>query len=345
MARDVGVEAAEDFVYPHYLSFIEHKYQALSSLGEGTFSFVFKALCKRTNRLVALKAITRSSSPSRILDELNVLKALNGENNCIGLLEVLRHQDQIVMVFPLIQSIDFKDFILKSTIIDMKRYLYCLISAVRHMHSKGIIHRDIKPGNFLYDLDSGEGYLIDFGLAQYEKTKVSSPVAQTKTLIFFNSIVTQSRPPGYYEKDSRPQMRAPRAGTRGFRAPEVLFRVPNQTKAIDMWSVGVVFLCILTGQYPFYLSMDDVDGLVETAIIFGNAEIRKAAKHYGRTWASNIETIGENRIPFELLVKKMNPDFVVDTDAIDLLYRLLDLNCETRISAAEALEHPFLANM
>lgn len=333
------------FKVPEYLSFCEYKYIIEAPVGEGSFSSVYKARHRCTGEPFAIKAITKTTSPKRILQELSILKTLNGENNCVKLLEVLRNEDQILAVFPLVDHIDFKDFILKSTPQDIRKYMYNLLLAVKHMHDKNIIHRDIKPGNFLYSIEHEQGCLIDFGLAEYEKIKESSPQKPVKPLIFFNSIVTPSKPPGYYERDTRPQMKAPRAGTRGFRAPEVLFRCENQTKAIDIWSVGIIMLCILTGQYPFFLSMEDVDGLVEMGILFGHSEMRKAAKYYGRTWKSNLQVISEEGIPFDHLIKSLNPNMDVDDDTIHLLKRLLDLKCDSRITAREALEQPFFSNI
>ncbi|KAL7346851.1 protein kinase CKII [Encephalitozoon intestinalis] len=328
-----------------HLSFIIPKYTPIEKIGEGSFSVVYKALDAEAGRHVALKVITRTSSPARVLEELTFLKALEGKRNCMGLLGVFRNEDQVIAVFPYFKPIDFREFISNAGLNDIKQYLYNLLEAIDHVHGNGIIHRDLKPGNFLYNKETGRGMLIDFGLAQYEDRREEhlpkdSSKPQTP-LLFFNSIVSKTKPPGYYERDSRPQMKAPRAGTRGFRAPEVLFRYPHQTRAIDMWSVGVIFLTILTAQYPFFYSSEDIDAIVEIATIFGHAEMRKAAKFYGRLWRSNIDTIPEERIPFETIIESLNPWAEVGSEGYDLLYRMLDLCSSTRITAPDALNHPF----
>ena len=67
-------------------------------------------------------------------------------------------------------------------------------------------------------------------------------------------IISRKRPPlkpnQLYDvkTDKRPTYKAERAGTRGFRSPEVLFKVENQTTALDMWAAGCCMLIMLTGK-------------------------------------------------------------------------------------------------
>lgn len=82
---------------------------------------------------------------------------------------------------------------------------------------------------------------------------------------------------------SRRQQVAPRAGTPGFRAPEVLTKCPDQTTAIDMWSAGVIFLSLLSGRYPFYKASDDLTALAQIMTIRGSRETIQAAKAFGKS--------------------------------------------------------------
>uniref|UniRef100_A0A8C5WKW6 non-specific serine/threonine protein kinase n=1 Tax=Leptobrachium leishanense TaxID=445787 RepID=A0A8C5WKW6_9ANUR len=76
---------------------------------------------------------------------------------------------------------------------------------------------------------------------------------------------------------------APRAGTPGFRPPEVLTKCPNQTTAIDVWAAGVIFLSLLSGRYHFFNAQDDLNGLAQIISIRGSKETCKAAKTFGKT--------------------------------------------------------------
>ena len=320
---------------------IKHRYIIQTQIGEGAFSQVFKAYDTHTNSYVAIKAISQTTAPIRILEELNILKMLGGQNICIPLIDVKRKNDQILAIFPLINGIDFKDFIKTSNKKDVQNYMMCLLKAVKHIHSYGYMHRDIKPSNFLYDMNQELGFLIDFGLVQKVKLKKIMKETKEAPILFFNSTIKPSRPPGYFEYDSRPIMKAPRAGTRGFRAPEILFKSTQQGTEIDIWSVGVIFLCILTNQYPFFISLEDMDGLVEIGIIFGHAKMRKAAKLYNRIWKSNIETITEEGLGFRKIIENLNPEGDISDDAIDLLEKLLCLDSNERITAEEAIKHKY----
>ncbi|KAF9436038.1 hypothetical protein BGZ76_004949 [Entomortierella beljakovae] len=120
--------------------------------------------------------------------------------------------------------------------------------------------------------------------------------------------MTNKREPGYFKKDPRPEIHVNRAGTRGFRAPEVLFRHTQQTTALDIWAVGVILATFLTGRYPFFNCHDDADSLLEIAIVAGKIEMRKAAASFNRTFVTNIPTIRDKGLPMVKLCRVVHPE-------------------------------------
>ena len=73
-----------------------------------------------------------------------------------------------------------------------------------------------------------------------------------------------------------------RAGTRGFRAPEVLLCVRDQSPAIDVWSVGAILITILSGRSPFFAASSDIDNLCEMGALFGMQQLQRMAIQLGK---------------------------------------------------------------
>ena len=89
-------------------------------------------------------------------------------------------------------------------------------------------------------------------------------------------------------------MHAARAGTPGFRPPEVLLKHAGQTTAIDLWAVGVMLLCLLSRSYPFFRAPDDLTALAELTVLFGSQAVKEAARRYGRRLLTSQETEAKN---------------------------------------------------
>lgn len=157
-------------------------------------------------------------------------------------------------------------------------------------------------------------------------------------------------PTGYPKNDSRPSRRANRAGTRGFRAPEVLFKCTAQTAKIDIWSIGVILLSMLARRFPFFNSTDDADALIEISSIFGKVRMKQCAMLHGVFYDCTIGTVGEKGHSLSGLVswstsmtRAVDAPLQPDTEeAIEFLEHLLDLDYRKRFSATTAFHHPFL---
>jgi len=166
-----------------------------------------------------------------------------------------------------------------------------------------------------------------------------------------------NRDEGAGAKDRRKEQHAVRAGTRGFRAPEVLLGASTQSSAIDVWSSGVVMLSILSGTSLFFLSARDFDGLLEIASLFGSQRVQKLAKFYGKdcTLGKDMEfpaggidgadeasgTPAELRDRCRVQFPEHPAHSTMPMAGYDLLSQLLMIEPHKRYTAAAALEHPF----
>jgi cell division control protein 7 len=289
----------------------------------------------------------------RIQNELELLHDLHGCNSVCPLITAFRHHDQVVAILPYFHHEDFRLYYRHMTIPQMRHYFRALFSALAAVHKHNILHRDIKPTNFLYNPATRHGVLVDFGLAEREGTDSTpcacrNPAYRQSNIYSSNTIPAPSH--GYPKNDPRPSRRANRAGTRGFRAPEVLLKCTSQTPKIDIWSAGVILLTLLAKRFPFFNSADDIDATIEMASIFGTRRMRQAAALHSLIWECNVPTIGNSGYPFEGLIhwsccrepEEKPPKG--EKMAIEFMRGCLEVIPSERFSAKEALRHEWLMN-
>ncbi|XP_072758364.1 cell division cycle 7-related protein kinase isoform X2 [Anoplolepis gracilipes] len=282
-------------------------------VGEGTFSSVFLATLKSSNKhshkKFALKHLIPTCHPERIERELQCLQQMGGKDHIVSIDLCLRNHGSVVFVMPYMRHDKFSEYVKDMTAEEAKDYMKALLTAVRRVHQFNIIHRDLKPSNFLYNRTNRKYLLVDFGLAQQcteynvknlkkvtdeekQKTEIQSMKrkrSNENNLSFqLNSNTAKNNTDNKcncFEKPkvctlclTKPQQTAPRAGTPGFRAPEVLLKHPSQTSAIDIWACGVMMLCILSGTQVFFRSPDDCTALAEITTIFGSHKVQQCAE-------------------------------------------------------------------
>jgi cell division control protein 7 len=370
----------------------------LTSLPSGTFSTVYKAedlqyyhyknqwdIQNKENspwnrkgprsrrledsRYVAIKKIYVTSSPVRILNELEILHDLRDSENVCPLITSFRHHDQVIAILPYFQHQDFRDYFRDMTVADMRLYFQSLFTALVGVHRKNVLHRDIKPTNFLYNPQQNRGVLVDFGLAErqgtdYQPCNCENNTSQRRWYVensaygsgTFNDLYKNPCYPKP-DRDTRPSKRANRAGTRGFRAPEVLLKCTSQTTSIDIWSAGVILLTILARRFPFFHSTDDIDAMLELTHIFGKNKMRNASLIHGQVMETNIPSYSENGHSLEKIVlwstnrsgkdehgNRLHNLSKDEREAVEFLELCLELDPTKRITAEQALKHPFIAS-
>ncbi|XP_011307008.1 cell division cycle 7-related protein kinase [Fopius arisanus] len=355
-------------------------------IGEGTFSSVYLATLKESDsskesKKFAVKHLIPTYPPARIERELQCLQDIGGADNVVGIEFCIRSGASVAFVMPYIRHTKFSDYIHNMGAVELKHYIRALMVALRKVHMFNIIHRDVKPSNFLYDRRNKRYLLVDFGLAQVyrdEKKKISEPppletycVKRKRTNENKRQLLEETKRPGAESKCycfgkaricslclARPSQVASRAGTPGYRAPEVLFKCPHQTPAIDIWAAGVIMLCILSATQPFFRCPDDCTALAEVTTLFGTEKMTACARKLGKKLICSEHMPGTDivslcqklrarvKIPPKdnsrndyrktVLLENFPPE------AFDLLLKLLDVDYKSRITADDALNHPFL---
>jgi serine/threonine protein kinase len=203
-------------------------YQVLQKIGRGGMGIIYRARHSSSQRIVALKRILSFHVDSReallrFEREIGAAARLN-HPNILPIYEVGETEDRrpfFTMKFAAGGSLSDAAQVLRA---DLRRIIGIMAKVsrgVQHAHLRGILHRDLKPGNILLD-DRGEPLVTDFGLAKW----LDGASDLTRTLTTF--------------------------GTPGYIAPEqAQGSAKNVTAAADIYGLGAILFYLLTGRPPF----------------------------------------------------------------------------------------------
>jgi mitogen-activated protein kinase 15 len=297
-------------------SHILKKYEIQTQLGQGAYGIVWRAVERKHNRIVALKkiydAFQNSTDAQRTFREIMFLHRLH-HPNIIKLLHVHRayNDRDIYLVFEYMET-DLHVVIRANILEDIHKQfiIYQLLKTMKYLHSAEILHRDMKPSNLLVNSDCTMK-VADFGLA--------------RSILSLES-----------EQASRPVL-TDYIATRWYRPPEILLGSTRYTKGVDMWSVGCILGELMLGK-PIFPGRSTTNQLEIIISVTGRptaADIAATNSQFAQAMLRDI-TPTHSRTFAELLPN-------ASPDALDLIQRLMCFNPSRRITAAEALEHPYVA--
>ncbi|KAK9760689.1 Casein kinase II subunit alpha [Basidiobolus ranarum] len=288
----------------------QENYEIVRKVGRGKYSEVFEGVDIEKNRKVVIKVL-KPVRKKKIKREIKILQNLAGGINVINLYDVVRDPQSKTpsLIFEQVNNIDFKILYPKFTDYDVRFYIFELLKALDFCHSKGIMHRDVKPHNVMIDHEKRQLRLIDWGLAEFYHPGTEYNV---------------------------------RVASRYFKGPELLVDLQEYDYSLDMWSLGCMFAGMIFRKDPFFHGQDNYDQLVKIAKVLGTDELFSYLEKYGIRLDNQYNSILGRyaRKPWSKFVTTENQKYVSPA-ALDFLDKLLRYDHQERLTPKEAMDHPY----
>mmetsp|Transcript_8937 Transcript_8937/g.17486 ORF Transcript_8937/g.17486 Transcript_8937/m.17486 type:complete len:411 (-) Transcript_8937:284-1516(-) len=327
-------------------------YEVIRKVGRGKYSDVFEGEKSSTKAPVVIK-ILKPVKKKKIRREILILRNLaededvrgadsqkpegdksedekkredykknTGQKNIISLLDTIMDplSKTKCLVFEYVNACDFKTLFPRLTSNDIQYYMYQLLLALDFCHSRGVMHRDVKPHNVMIDHRTKKLRLIDWGLAEFYHPGKEYNV---------------------------------RVASRYFKGPELLVNMRTYDYSLDIWSYGCMLAGMIFVRHPFFHGRSNEDQLVKIVKVLGSAGLFAYLSKYNLRLSSAYDPYKEHdlnpdkpykRRRLETFRKDENGRLATD-DAIDLLKLCLRYDHQTRPTCREAMEHKYFAKV
>ncbi|CUM65513.1 uncharacterized protein PRCAT00003159001 [Priceomyces carsonii] len=287
----------------------QDKYEIIKKLGRGKYSEVFLGIDLSTDEKCVIKVL-KPVKRKKIKREVSILKNLKEGPNIITLLDVVREPQLKTpgFIFENVDNIDFRSLYHIFTDFDIRYYMYELLKALDYSHSMGIMHRDVKPHNVMIDHEKRLLRLIDWGLAEYYHPGTEYNV---------------------------------RVASRFFKGPELLVDFRLYDYSLDLWSYGCMLASMVFKKEPFFHGKSNTDQLVQIVRVLGSDDLHKYLQKYELSLSDEYEDLGYyNRRPWKRFINEQNQHLISD-ELLDFLDNLLRYDHQERLTAKEAMAHPY----
>ena len=290
-----------------------YKYGRL--IGQGAFGKVNIGLNVLSGRVVAIKSFNKdkltinSENMKKILYETNLMQRLN-HPNITKILEMFEDDKYILIIMEYINGGNLFSFVKKRRKLSEKisKFIFKqIILGIKHIHSKNIVHRDIKLENILIDLNN-RVKICDFGIG----------------------VILESKDELLYDQ----------CGTPMYMAPEILLSSKKKGYKgfpVDVWSSGIALYIMLSGTLPFNIKKKE-------KIEKNNNKNNSESEISENDDEDDITLSNNNNYELQYSIVNKKPKHIekISNEARDLLKGLLNKNPDKRLTIEQILNHPWL---
>lgn len=290
------------------LSEVRRHYAVAEKIGEGSYGTVYGASCLTTGRRVAIKRSpcnTEEGVPTTALREMSLLRSLR-HPHVIKLYDVIAGDSCIFLIFDRF-DLDLRRYLRRHGAFHGDRLRQCsrqLFSGLAHCHQRLVLHRDLKPQNILLKFDANCAVhlvLADLGLARMLYMGQAPSTHQVCTL--------------------------------WYRSIELLLGQVHYGPAMDVWSLGCILSEMATTRVLF-------PGDCEIDTIFRIFKLLGTPSEITWPGVSKLEHFSED-FPIWSPPDRLQDVGVLGEDGLDLLEQCLNYKAAWRMTAPQALRHPF----
>lgn len=290
-------------------------YEIDYKLGAGKYGTTYLGTKKSTGQRVAIKCLVPITM-RKVKREIVLLHTIQGGPNVLNLIDLIEDPESggqsivVEMVDHEEHDIQYPRF----TPDDVRYYMYQLLKGLAYIHSCGVFHRDVKPQNTMYDAEKRKLVVVDMGLGEHY----------------------------YPDQDYNVKV-----ASRYFKGPELLLHNRWYDYALDVWSAGTMLASLIFKKEPFFKGKDNADMIKKHAEVLGTDALNAYLKRHNLKLRDDEQEVVPVNCPkkdWTEFVNANNKQFAVP-EALDLLSKMLVLEGEERISARDALEHPWFKTL